>query len=425
MYPTALFNCVVGIDVHLDSLVCCVVWDEDGELHKETAVFGTFKNQKKEMAAWCKAHNPDLVLMESTGIYWKSPYAFLEKVGIRAAVLNARQVKQMAGKKTDMSDAEWLAYVGRVGCFCSSFVPAEVYRELRNPERYLLKVTDSLAAEKNRFLKILSDAGYRLSVVFSDVYGVNATKCIDGILEGKTPEKIYEELDLGRLKKAKPADIRAALEGDLSESDTFTLLEIKTSIEELKQRISRVESYIVEKVKQIHPGALKLLQTIPGISEKAAVRLIIELGGDKLDAFKTADHLASWIGVCPGNNESAGKRKSGRIRKGNYYLRRILCECANAAVRAKGTTLQSKYQSLRVRKDGKRSIIAIVHKIVRYIFYIFKNKVGYRDPQINYAEESARRNARRWVATLCTLPEWHVEAVDLSSGEVFNSVSQS
>ncbi len=420
---SVLFNCVIGIDVHLTTLVCHAEWDEDGVRHSDSATFGTFKNQKKAMAAWCRAHNPDLVLMESTGIYWKSPYAFLEKVGIRAAVLNARQVKQMAGKKTDMADAEWLAHVGRVGCFSSSFIPAEIYRELRKPERYLLKVTDTLAAEKNRFLKILSDAGYRLSVVFSDVHGVNATRAIDGIIEGKSPDTIFAELDLSRLKKANAEDIKEALEGELSMFDRFILLEIKQSIKELKERISRIENFIIEEIKRIHPRALLLLQTIPGISEKAAVRLLIELGGDKLDAFKTAEHLASWIGVCPGNNESAGKRKSGRTRKGNYYLRRILCECANAAVRAKGTTLQSKYQSLRVRKDGKRSIIAIVHKIVKYIFCVFKNKEGYRDPQINYAEESARRNARRWISTLCKLAEWQVNAVDLSTGEVFSSAS--
>lgn len=414
--------CTIGIDVHLSSLVCCAMRQENGELKIEKKTFGTFKNQKREMAAWCASHHPDLVIMESTGIYWKSPYAFLEKVGIRAAVVNARQVKQMEGKKTDMGDAEWLAHVGLLGCFCRSYIPKEIYRELRLPERHLLRLTDTLASEKNRFHKILADAGFRLSLVFSDLWGLSAMHCINGLLAGKSVEEIFAELKTGRLK-ASPEDIRAALEGELSDLARFTLITIKKHIEFLSAQIAEVQRVIVEKVKELHPEALVYLQTLPGVSELSAVKILIELGGDDMSPFKNAEYLASWIGVCPGNNESAGKRKHGHIRKGNYYLRRVLCECGNAAVRTKETTFSSKYQSLAVRRGKKRALIAIVCKMVKMIYYVLKNRVGYRDPEIDYEVESANKNARRWIKIMCKLPGWKLNATNLVSGEYFQSVA--
>lgn len=277
-----------------------------------------------------------------------------------------------------------------------------------------------MSAEKNRLHKLLADAGYRLSLVFSDLHGTNASKCIDGILEGKSPDVIMSEIHVKKLK-ASPETIKAALEGELPEETRFVLLQIRAHIDFLQGQINQMLEYVTAKVRELHPQALLLLQTIPGISETSAVKILIELGGEDMSPFKTADRLASWLGVCPGNNESAGKRKSGRTRKGNYYLRRILCECANATVRTKGTTLQSKYRSLSVRRGHKRSIIAIVHKLIQIIFLVLKNKVGYRDPEIDYEKESAKKNARRWASILCTLPGWNVIAQNLRSGETFKS----
>ena len=420
-----LFNCVIGIDVHMASLVCCAVWtDADNKLHTEKVTFGTFKNQKKAMAAWCKQHRPDLVIMESTGIYWKSPYAFLEKVGIFAAVVNARQIKQMEGKKTDMGDAEWLAHVGRLGCFNRSFIPTAIYRLLRNVARYHLKLTDELSAEKNRLHKLLADPGYRLSLVFSDLHGTNASICVDGILDGKSVDAMMSEIDVKRLK-ASYEEIRDELDGDLPEETRYVLCQIRDHIDFLQKKIDELLAYVANKIRELNPQALELLQTIPGVSEASAVKILIELGGEDMTPFKTAEHLASWLGVCPGNNESAGKRKHGRTRKGNYYLRRVLCECANAAARTKGTTLKSKYRSLSIRRGHKRSIIAIVHKMIKIIFFVLKNKVGYRDPEIDYEKESAQKNARRWVSILCSLPEWQVSAQNLRSGETFASAEES
>lgn len=418
---TVLFNTVIGIDVHKNVLVCCAMWSENGELKTEKCSFKTFKNGKKEMASWCASFHPDLVIMESTGVYWKSPYAFLEKVGIRPAIVNARHIHQLEGKKTDMSDAEWLAHVGRLGVFIRSFVPETIYRELRNESRYVLKLKDYISAEKNRFHKMLVDAGFNLSTVFSDLSGINAQNCIKGIMAGLDVEEIMKTVNTSRLRKATPEEIQDALGGHLSESHRNVLDVVQRHISFMEAEVTNLQAKLLNAVKNAHPDALMFLQTIPGVSEQSAVTILIELGGEDLNAFKTAEYLASWIGVCPGNNESAGKRRHGHIRKGNYYLRRALCECAQAAVRTKGTTFQGKYVTLRVRKGTKRAIIAIVHKIVQMIYFVLTHKREYRDPKIDYEAELASKNARRWVKLIATLDDWEIDARELKTGKRFTS----
>ncbi len=416
-----LYNKVIGIDVHQSKLVCCAVWHEDNERKTEKMTFGTFKNDKKAMAAWCASFHPDLVIMESTGIYWMSPFAFLEKIGIRAAVVNARQVKQMEGKKTDMGDAEWLAHIGRLGTFTRSFIPPVLYREIRIHTRYVLKLTDALCSEKNRFHKVLAHAGFNLSVVFSDLHGVSASRCVEGIMAGLSTDEIMKTLKVSRLKKASPEQIRDALDGELTENYRIILRDIQEHIDFLQKQIEKIHQRISSIVRDMHPHALCLLQTIPGISEKGAVRILIELGGEDMTFFKAAKSLAAWIGVCPGNNESAGKRKHGHIRKGNYYLRRVLCECAHASVRTKGTSFQSKYQSKRSKKGNKRALITIVHNIVRMIYLVLSKKTPYRDPQIDYVAESAQKNLRRWIEFAVNDPNWEIQATNLVTGEVLQS----
>jgi len=416
-------NMVIGMDVHQSKLVCCAMWQVGHELKTEKKTFGTFRGEKKAMALWCASFHPDLVIMESTGIYWMSPYAFLEKVGIQPAVVNARQVRQMEGKKTDMGDAEWLAHVGRLGVFNRSFIPSAQYREIRLHSRYLLRLTDELSAEKNRFHKVLAHAGFNLSVVFSDLHGVNAGKCIEGILAGLSVEEIMKTVKVSRLRKATPEQVRDALDGELTDSYRCIVSDIQDHIAFLQERIEKIQDRLTSIIETEHPHALRLLQSIPGVSQKAAVRILIELGGEDLSPFRSAERLASWIGVCPGNNESAGKRKHGHIRKGNYYLRRILCECAHAAVRSKGTTFQSKYQSKRSKKGNKRALIMIVHNIVRMIFLVLNKKAPYRDPKIDYVAESARKNLRRWITFAVNDPNWEIQATNLETGEVLQSKS--
>lgn len=417
-----LHDKVLGIDVHQAMLACCIVYSRDNQTVTEQKTFKTYGEDLRAMVEWAKSENVDLVIMESTGIYWRTPYQVLEKYGIKAAVVNARQVKQMEGKKTDMADAEWLAHIGRLGVFSRSFIPDLIYRQLRIPEREKMKLTDALSAEKNRYGKILNDCGYRLNVVFSDIFGVNATIAIDALIEGKTPDQIMLLINVKQLKKKSPDEIRAALEGEMSEFHRRTLMVIREHIMFLERTIDDLKAYLQAEVEKLHPLSLKLLQTIPGVSVDSAVCILIELGGDSLSSFDRADRLASWIGLCPGNNESAGKRKHGHVRKGNYYIRRILCECAGSAAGTKGTTFQSKMQALRVRKINKVAKIAIAHKIIRCIFSILKRQKGYIDPQINYETESAQKNACRWVKILCQLPGWNIEATDLENNQEFRSI---
>ena len=313
-----------------------------------------------------------------------------------------------------------LAHIGRLGVFNRSFIPDAIYRELRVASREVVKLVDDMSAEKNRYGKILNDCGYRLNLVFSDIFGVNATAAIDALIDGKSVDEILELLNFKQLKKS-PKEIKAALEGEMSKSHRITLIAIREHIKFLEKTIKELRAYLLEEVNKLHPESLLLLQTIPGFSEETAVQVLIELGGDDMSAFERADRLASWIGVCPGNNESAGKRKHGHIRKGNYYLRRVLCECASAAVRSKNTTFQTKFASLKIRKSYKQSLIAIVHKLVVCIFCVLSRHKEYIDPRIDYAKESAAKNARRWVKVLCQLTDWNIEATDLSSGEKFKS----
>lgn len=418
-----MYNKVLGIDVHQALLACCIVSCVDGEIKTEKRTFKTYGKDLHEMAKWAKEAGVDLVLMESTGIYWRTPYQVLEKIGIKAAEVFARQIKQMEGKKTDMGDAEWLAHIGRLGVFNRSFIPDAIYRELRVAAREVVKLVDDMSAEKNRYGKILNDCGYRLNIVFSDIFGVNATAAINALIAGQSVDAIMRLLNFNVLKKS-PEEIRAALEGEMSESHRITLCHIREHVQYLERSIGQLRAYLLQEVQKLHPQALLFLQTIPGISQESAVQILIELGGEDMSAFQRADRLASWIGVCPGNNESAGKRKHGHIRKGNYYLRRALCEGATAAVRTKGTTLQSKFNALKIRKTYKQALIAIVHKIVICIYCILSRKTKYVDPLVDYALESATKNARRWVKILCSLPDWNIEATDLTNGQSFKSANQ-
>lgn len=410
-------DCVIGIDVHSRKLVCCAMWTENGEVRKDTAEFQSFRNDLRKMASWCAAHKPEIVLMESTGIYWKSPFYHLEQQGLVAVVVNARHIKGMVGKKTDIKDAEWLAHVGRLGCFNRSFIPSSAYQDLRVTERSILKITDDLAAYKNRLSKALTDAGFRLNLVFSDIHGENASRAIDAILEGMSADDILNLMALDRLK-ADPKELKAAFEGRLSRSHKKDIESIRNIIAALTAEIIDLKDFLLKEVINLAgQRTLLLLQTLPGVSEDSAVMILIELGGGGLETFATGDRLASWLGVCPGNNESAGKRRSGHIRKGNYYLRRILCECANAAVRSKGTTFRSKYQSIKLRLGHKRALITIVNKMVHMIFIVLTKRKEYRDPLIDYSKIAVAKNGKRWIKALIESELWDIKANNRETGE--------
>jgi len=390
-----IFRCAVGMDVHLAVIHVCVILQEAGcepEVHRRQ--FGAFQRDRRAMAEWIAGFAPDTVVMESTGIYWKSPYAALEQVGIRALVVNAQHVKKVPGRKTDISDAEWLAMLARAGLLRGSFIPPEKLRNLRHISRYHHRTTAMLAAEKNRLVRLLSDAGIRLTAAVSDPHGVAARAMIDCLLDGGTPEQALRYA--GRLK-APPEELLASLQGELSEEHLFVARMIRQHIATLQTQLADLEHRLFDELKP-YEAAVQMQLTIPGIDRLAAAKLLVEIGVD-MTAFATPDRLSKWAGVCPGNHESAGKRKRGKTAPGNRYVRAILCEIAWAASRTT-SQFKSKFQGLVIRRGTKRAIIALAHKVLKTVFVLLSRQVPYRDSTVDYEALVVQRNAPRWIRQL-------------------------
>jgi transposase len=396
MELVALYKRVIGLDVHQAQITACALLEEpDGTMRIEQRQFGAFKRDRRALAEWAASLCPDEVVMESTGIYWKSPYTALEAAGIRAKVVNARHVKQVPGRKTDVGDAQWLATLARAGLLRGSFVPPAKWRELRLIARQRQKLVGQLASEKNRLHKVLTDSGVRLGVVVSDLHGRSARAMVKAIIAGQPPHEVLRLAS--RRLRASREEIFDALHGELTASHRFVLDELMRHIEEIEARIDRFDARLLDALQE-ERNTLALLQTLPGVDLIGAAMLLVEIGTD-MEAFGSADRLASWVGICPGNHESAGKRKSGRIRKGNLYVRRLLCEFAHAASRTQ-SVFKSKFQSLLVRRGYKRAIVALGHKILRTIFFMLKRREHYRDSATDYEALAVRRNAPRWIKAL-------------------------
>lgn len=396
MELTTIHRRVIGLDIHQAQITACAIVEEsDGTTRTEQRQFGAFKRDRRALAEWAASLKPDQVVMESTGIYWKSPYAALEAVGIHSLVVNARHVKHVPGRKTDIGDAQWLATLTRAGLLRGSFVPPAKLRELRLISRQRQKLVGQLSAEKNRLHKLLADSGIRLGVVVSDLHGQSARAMIKAIIAGREPQEVLRFAS-NRLKATRE-ELFDALQGELTKSHYFVLDEIMWHIEEIEARIARFDAQLLDELKDEH-NKLILLQTLPGVDLIGAAMLLVEIGSD-MAVFGSADRLASWVGICPGNNESAGKHKSGRVRKGNIYVRRLLCEFAHAASRTK-SVFRSKFQSLCIRRGRKRAIIALAHKLLRTIYFMLERGKHYRDSATDYEALSVQRNAPRWIKAL-------------------------
>ena len=393
---------VAGIDVHrMLHVVTLVIEQPDGSIEQNSREFGGFKRDCRALSTWLVEMNVELVVMESTGIYWKSLYSHIERAGIEAWVVNAHFVKHVPGRKTDMSDSQWLAVLARFGLVRGSFIPPQDLRELRMVSRYRRKLNTMRASEINRLHKLLDDGGIKLGGVVSDINGVSAREMVAGLLDGKP---INELLGMARgALKLKREDLQAALDGDLTKRHMFVLSHLHAHIDMLERDLTDLDTYILGAMTP-YQWAHRLLQTIPGIDQIASALILIEIGDD-MTRFGAPDRLAAWAALCPGNNESAGKRKSGKTRKGNAIIRYILCECANAARMTK-SSLAAKYKSLMVRKTHKKSIVAIAHKMIRLIYLMLTRKEPYRDPMVDYGAMSAMKNAPRWIRQLKLIGRW-------------------
>lgn len=365
-----------GLDVHQATVVACLLMvSRNGEVHKQMRTYGTTTRELLSLRQWLLSEGCTHVAMESTGVYWKPVYAILEGA-LEIVVANAQDVKKVPGRKSDVKDAEWLADLLCHGLLRSSFVPPKPIRELRDLTRYRRKLVESQTAERNRLLKLLETTNIKLASVACDVFGVSGQLMLKALLEGKASPQEMAQLAKRRLRSKIP-ELELALEGKLEQHHRFLLRLQLDRLQAVEQDLITLEQHIQEKL-QPYAAQLTLLQEIPGVDWTLAASIIAELGVD-MRVFQSVSQLASWAGVCPGTNESAGKRKSSRIPKGNVYLKTGLVEAANAASRAKGTYLRDKFYRLKARRGYKRATIAVAHKILVAIYHMLSQQVSYND----------------------------------------------
>ncbi len=399
-----LYRRVAGLDVHRMKHVATVLIEQaDGSVAKETREYGAFKRDLAELVAWFVAERIECAVMESTGVYWKSVYAALEAARIPALVVNARHARTCRGARPDVADSEWLASLGRFGLLRGSFIAPKDLRELRLVSRYRTKLTATLAAEKNRLHKVLDDAGIKLGGVVADINGASARAMIAGLMAGRGPEELVA-LAQGRLCSKREV-LRASLDGSLSARHRLILTRIGAHLAVLEAEIAVLDAELLTAM-QPYEWAHRLLQTIPGLDAIAAAQVLIEIGDD-MTRFGSAQRLSSWAALCPGNDESAGKRRSGKTRKGSQMVRTLLVEAANSARRTK-SAFRAKYEALVIRRGHKRTIVALAHKLLRTIFVVLSRREPYRDPGIDYEALTVAKNAPRWIKALKKFGYWPV-----------------
>jgi transposase len=365
-----------GLDVHQATVVACLlIVLKNGKVQKQIRTFGTTTRELMSLREWLLSEGCTHVAMESTGVYGKPIYVILEGA-FEIVVANAQHVKKVPGRKTDVKDAEWIADLLCHGLLRSSFVPPKPIRELRDLTRYRRKLVESRSAERNRLLKLLESANSKLASVASDVFGASGRLMLEALVEGKTTPQEMAELAKKQLRKKIP-ELELALEGRMEEHHRFLLRVQRRRLQAVEQDLGVLEHRIQEKL-QPYAAELTLLAEIPGVDGTLAAVIIAEMGVD-MSVFGSVSQLASWAGICPGNNESGGKRKSSRIPKGNVYLKTTLVEAANAAAKAKGTYLRDKFYRLKARRGYKRAAVAVAHKILVAIYHMFSQRVCYNE----------------------------------------------
>ena len=417
-----------GLDVHKDTVVACVRWlDSRQRTQREVKTFGTTTPDLLQLLDWLQTHQVPVVAMESTGVYWKPIFNLLES-HMDVILVNPEHIKKVPGRKTDVKDCEWIAQLLQHGLLRASFVPERPIRDLRDLTRQRSQLVGEKARAANRIQKVLEDANIKLGSVATDVLGTSGRAMLRALIAGETKAETLADLARGKLRAQLP-QLRKALTGQVTEHHRFLLqlhldhlTHLETLIGQLEQRVGTE----MEKDRPPEPPpdggssatpapdngrpatapptvaaspesptprptlglwtALWLLMTIPGISRRVAEVVLAEVGTD-MGRFATAEHLASWAGLCPGNNESAGKRRSGRTTRGNAWLRTALVQAAWAATRAKGTYLSAQYRRLVRRCGKKKALVAVAHSILVMCYQILKKGEPYRELGADYLEK--------------------------------------
>ena len=378
-----------GLDVHKESVVACVRLWSDGRLrYSRVQRFGTMTRELEALRDWLASKGVTHVAMESTGVYWKPVFNVLEE-HFEVLVCNAYHVKQIRGRKTDRKDCEWLAQLLQYGLLRGSFVPPRPLRELRDLTRMRSSLAEDHTKVVNRIQKVLEDANIKLASVVTDIMGVSGRDILEALARGETDPEVLAQLARRQLRGKIP-ELREALYGHVTEHHRFLLRrllrkarDLEAEMAELEERIEWVLSspelaQVAEKTQSVpFPKAVELLDTVPGVNKTAAHALVAEIGTD-MSRFGRAGHLASWAGVCPGNHESAGKRRTGRTGKGNRWLKAKLFQCAWAAARTKRTYANAAYRRW-ARKGSKKAVAALGHSLLVSIYRMLEEGVAYHD----------------------------------------------
>jgi transposase len=389
---------VAGLDVHKASVTACVRRpDQEGGRAEDVQTFATTVPALLVLADWLEAHEVTDVAMEATGVYWKPVWAVLED-RFACTLVNAHHVKQVPGRKTDVTDAQWICRLAEAGLLRASLVPIKPIRTLRNLTRYRKAQIRDRQREAGRLHKLLEDTGIKLDCVASDLLGKSGRAMLQALIAGTTDPDVLADLALGKLRSKLPA-LREALHGRFDPAHAIIIGRILAHIDYLDEAIAELSTAIEEQIAPL-AAAVDALCTIPGVQRRTAEVIIAETGGD-MTAFPTAKHLASWAGVCPGNDESAGKRRSGKTRRGSKWLRANLIEAATAASRTKNTYLQAQYQRLRARRGHARATTAVAHSMLIAVWHILTTGETYVDPGGDYfTRRDPARTTRRLVAQL-------------------------
>ncbi len=388
-----------GLDVHKKTVAACIriPGKKKGQREQEVRTFGTTTRELLELRDWLEANGVTHVAMESTGIYWKPIFYVLEGA-FSCLLANAAHIAQVPGRKTDVKDCVWIAQLLEHGLLRGSFVPEAPIRDLRDVTRYRKGLVQERTRVSNRLHKVLEDAGIKLASVATRVLGASGRAMMEALVAGTTEPAVLADLAKGRLREKLPA-LREALAGSFRAHHAFLVSQLLAHVDYLDEAIQGA-SVQIETLMAPYAAEIERLDTIPGVNRRTAEVLIAETGAD-MSRFPSAKHLASWAGLCPGNNESAGKRMAGTVRKGNRWLRTALVEAALSASRSKDSALAARYRRVMRHRGHKKAVIAVAHAILISVYYMLSRQVPYQELGPDYFDRRhAERARRRAVQTL-------------------------
>jgi len=386
------YPCCCGLDVHKASVVACLLQlDAHGHRSTEIRTFGTTTDELLALGDWLRASGATHVAMEATGSYWKPVYNILEGQ-LTTWVVNAAHIKAVPGHKTDVHDAEWIADLLQHGLLKPSFIPGRFQRELRDLTRSRTIVIDERSAVVNRLQKVLEDANIKVAGVATDIMGVSGRAMLAAIVAGTTDSVTLADLARGKLRR-KREQLERALSGRVDAHHRLLLSMHLAHVDFLDELVTQLNAEIAERL-QPFEDELSRLDTIPGVGRSTAEVILAEIGAD-MTRFPSAGHLASWAGMCPGNYESAGKRKGGKTRRGSKFLRRALTEAARAAARKRGCYPAAQYRRLVVRRGPGKAAVAVGHTILLTVYYMLLRHDTYRDVDPSVLDERLQARSRQ------------------------------